>query len=127
MKPSIKNLIFFITVKYVIFYIFMMFKNDNYFLLKVFELKKFQDIVFYLLIFLMMPLIYCILFLFPLYYSFKLGPLYLLLILFLVFALEYIVYTLLASPSDYYNGIINLLIGIVLYLIMFGKSLKQKL
>jgi len=127
MKASYKNLILFIIIKYIIFYLFLMVKNNNYGLLKLFEMKNFEDFVYYFFIFLFLPTVYIILFLLPLHYIFKLKkPLYFITLISVIFLLEYGIYTYLASTSNFTNGMYNALIGLLIFCFMFGKKIKEK-
>ncbi len=127
MKATYKNILIYILVKYFLFYSLLMFKNKNYALLKLFEMKNFQDFIYYFIIFLSMPTIYCILFLFPLRYSFQQkSASYFLLIVILIFIFEYTLYTFLASTTDLLNGVINMIVGLVLFILMFYKEIKRK-
>lgn len=127
MKATNKNIIVYIFLKYILFYVFIMFKNKNYALLEVLKIRSFQDLIYYCIMFLLMPVLFCILFLAPLKYSLKVkSRLYFLLIITSVFALEYFLYTYLASTSNLWNGLINIIIGLSLFILMFYQQIWKK-
>jgi len=124
-KPSFANILFFWFIKYIIFYVFIMFKNQNYALIRLNDLKNGQDVFYYLWIFLFLPILFIILFSVPLYFSFKIKNIkYLLILLIAILVLEYMIYTYLASPSDLINGIYNGVISIMFYFLFFLKRIK---
>jgi hypothetical protein len=62
----------------------------------------------------------------PLYYVLKIeNKIYFVLSMILFFSTEYYVYTYLFSPSDKIIGIYNLIIGIVMFVLFFYKSIIQ--
>jgi hypothetical protein len=100
-----------------------MFKNENYALISVSELKNGADLFYYLWTFLTLPVGSAILFSLLIYYSFKAnGKMDFLIIIGMVLLVEYLLYTHLASPLDYLNGVFNAIIGIVLLFLFFYKS-----
>jgi len=102
-----------------------MFKNQNYALIRLNDLKNGQDVFYYLWIFLFLPILFIILFSVPLYFSFKIKNIkYLLILLIAILVLEYMIYTYLASPSDLINGIYNGVISIMFYFLFFLKRIK---
>lgn len=127
LKPNLKNILLFIFVKHILFYIFMMFKNNDYTLISIFEYKTFQDWFMYLFIFLWMPFVYCFLFIIALHYALNPKRLFITLpIILSIFVVEYTVYTFLNSPANYLNGIYNALIGAIVLLLFFYKSVRSK-
>lgn len=124
-KTTISSIIFFILIKYLLFYIFMMFKNDNYALIKFNELKNGEDLFYYLWTFLSLPVICIILFTLPLYYSLRAKSRFLFYFLIIcVFVLEYIIYTYLASQLSLLNGVVNLLIGVILFVLFYYRTIR---
>jgi hypothetical protein len=96
-----------------------MFKNNNYALLKVNEIKNGGDLFYYLWLFLFLPTICMIVFSAPIYFSFRVkSQIYFTLIIAAVLIAEYFIYTWSASQANMmigvYNGIISLL-----FLLMF--------
>ena len=127
-KPKIQNILLFIFVKYLVFYILLMFKNENYALVSLDELNSFQDVFYYLVIFLTLPIVFSILLLLPIYKILKLRNLYYFIgaiIGLLIF--EYFVYTYLASQSNFWNGIYNGMLTILFFGLFFYRSIKANL
>ena len=123
MKLSVVNIFTFWLVKYFAFYVLMMFKNNNFTLIKLNEIKDCESLFYYLWIFLFLPIVTTILFSAPIYFSFKVKFVgYFLLIIGVTLTLEYILYTWLASQSDYVNGLLNLLISIIFLFIFFRRN-----
>ena len=127
LKPGLKNILLFIFLKYLLFYIFMMFKNDNYTLVQIWKLKTFGDWIYYLYIFLSLPALYCTIFIIILHFALNSNKLLVFIpVVLAVFGLEYLIYTELASPSDYFNGLYNALIGAAVLWLFFHKSISSK-
>lgn len=109
LKPNLKNILLFIFTKYLIFYIFMMFKNHDYSLVLVCQLKTFADWLYYLFIFLSLPIAYCMFFIVMLHYALNNERLWICFsVLTFIFGLEYVLYTAMASSSNYFNGYVML-------------------
>ena len=124
LKPTYINVIIFIFLKYLIFYIFMMFKNDNYYLVNP-GIKNAFNLFYYLWMFLSLPLVISIIFSVPIYYLFKIKKIiYFIFISVVVLAIEYAIYTYFVSQLDLWNGIYNMIIGVVLFIIFFRNSIK---
>lgn len=124
-KPSVLNIFLFWLVKYILFYIFHMFKNETNVLANFGSLKSGVDLFYFLWIFLFMPVVSMVLFSIPVYFSLKskdylFAQLFTLLI---VIIAEYFVYSYLASPTNSWNGVYNGLIGIFVFLLFFHKNL----
>ncbi|MGY0427012.1 MAG: hypothetical protein ACWIPI_09345 [Polaribacter sp.] len=103
-----------------------MIKDSNYELLKISNFKSGQDILYHILLFAPLPLISTVIFTIPLYYSFKIKNLIVFIGVFLLYLiLEYLIYTYLTSqkPVDV-NGVYNVLISIIVFSLMFIKSIK---
>jgi len=127
LNPNLKNLLLFIFLKYLLFYVFMMFKNHDYTLISIFHLKTFADWLYYLFVFLSLPIVYCLLFIVMLHYALNTKRLWIcVFVIVVVFALEYLVYTWLASTSDYYNGLYNAVIGATVLWLFFYNSVTGK-
>jgi hypothetical protein len=125
-KANFSNILFYILVKYLVFYIFMMFKNDNFYLISP-GIRDVADLFYYLWMFLFFPVIVCILFLVPLYYSFKIKKYpYFILINIIILSIEYCLYTYFASQLDLWNGIYNVIISAILFWVFFHKLIKVK-
>ena len=120
LKPRFLNIIFYIFVKYVVFYVFMMFKNHIFTLIEINELKTGSAVFFYLWTFLFLPVVCCVVFSAPIYYTFKLKrTLYFVLSISAILMAEYFLYTYFASESDLKNGIYNGVISILFLLLFF--------
>jgi len=124
MKVSFRNIVVYIFLKYLIFYIFLMFRNNDYTLISVSTLQTFQDWFFYLFIFLFLPVLNILLFTGPIYYLLKLKKITLFVILWVVCLLiEYVIYTRSASQLDLMNGVYLEIIGILLFLLFFYRHI----
>lgn len=127
LKPNLKNSILFIFTKYLVFYIFMMFKNQDYTLNSIFKLKTFVDWLYYLYLFLSLPIAYCMLFIVMLHYALTAKKKWICIsILIVIFGMEYLIYTSLASSSNYFNGLYNAIIGAAVLWLFFYKTVKGK-
>lgn len=125
MKPSFINLLIYLFVKHLAFYLFLMLKNGNYQLLEVGTLKNGEDWFYYLWLILFLPVISFLVFSAPIYFSFKVDKAhYFLLIIGGVLTVEYFAYTYLASQADPINGLYNGVISILFLLLFFFKSIK---
>lgn len=125
-KPTFSKILIYIFVKYLFFYIFMMFKNENYALVSFGQLESFQDVFYFLFIFLSLPLINSFVLSLPLYNVFKIKNIYYFSIaVLLILAIEYILYTYLASQADLWNGIYNGIISLLFLSLFFFKSIVK--
>ncbi len=128
MKLTFKNVLLYIFLKYLIFYVFLMFKNGNYALIRLNDLKTPGDWYYYLWIFLSLPVINAILFSAPIYYSFKFKSLFFFALLIgAVFVAEYFLYTYLASEADLMNGVYSGIISILLFILFFYRHIVSML
>lgn len=124
MKPTTQKIILFWFVKYLVFYIFMMFRNNNYTLIEIDELKSGGALVYYLSIFLYLPIFCTILFSAPICYSFKVKYLaYFLIIIAFTLIAEYLFYTWAASQSDLINGLYNGIISLIFFILFFKRQI----
>lgn len=104
----------------------MMFKNDNYGLLKVNEIKNGGDLFYYLWLFLFLPIVCMVIFSAPVYFSFKVKrPIYFTLIIIAVLIVEYFFYTWSASQADLMNGVYNGLISVAFLLLFFYRYIPK--
>lgn len=125
LKLSILNILLFWFVKYIAFYVFMMFKNNNFAFLKVNEIKTGEDLFYYLWLFLFLPVVSMLIFTAPVYFSFKVKSLvYFALVIAAVLIVEYFVYTYLASTSDFMNGVYNGIISVLFLLLFFFRHIS---
>ena len=126
MKISLRKILLFMLLKYFVFYVFMMFKNSNYALIEIGDLNSFGDGFYYLWIFLFLPIFCFALFCSPIYYSFsKRSPNIFILINVGVLIAEYIVYTYLASQSNWFNGMFNAIISLLCFPLIFWKEIRE--
>jgi hypothetical protein len=124
-KISFWNISIFWFIKYIVLYLLLMFKNSDFTFIKVNEIKTGSDLLYYLWIFLFMPVISIIIFSAPVYFLFKVKNVsYFIIIVVLVLVAEYSIYTYLASQNDLLNGVYNELISVAVFAIMFFRSLK---
>jgi hypothetical protein len=123
MKMIVRKTAVYFSIKYVLLYLVLAFKNDNYYFFNPSNMTEF----WYWYLLLSMPALMLLLFFGPFIYLFKTSNrAFFILILTAYFLLEYILYTCLASTTDLTNGLYNELIGIFLFLIIFGKQTYTK-
>ena len=126
MKPTFLNIIFYVFVKYLLFYLFMMIRNDNYYFINP-GIRDNADLFYYLWMFLFFPILISILFLTPIYFSFKLKKLvYFVIVNIVILIIEYLLYTYLASQLNLWNGISSIIISIILFILFFYKAIRAK-
>src|SRR5690606_8729484 len=122
LKPRVPNILLFWFVKYVVFYILLMFKNNNYGLLEVNEIKNEEDLFYYLWLLLFLPIVCMVIFSVTVYFSFKVKkPIYFSLMIIAVLVAEYLFYTRSASQANLMNGLCNVLISVAFLLLFFYR------
>lgn len=127
LKATFKNILVYIFIKYVLFYIFLMFKNNDFSLLKLNTLKTGQDWFYYLWMFLFLPVISMVLFSAPLYFTFKVkNAIYFIVFVSIILIAEYFLYTYFASQANLLNGVYNGIISLLLLLLFFSKQISLK-
>jgi hypothetical protein len=127
LKPKFYNILLFFLVKYIAFYVFMMFKNNDFTLVGLNELKNSKGWFYYLWIFLFLPVVCGLIFSAPIYFMFKVRNVVLFLFLIsTVLIAEYLLYTYFASEADLMNGVYNAVISILFLLLLFFKSIRLK-
>lgn len=125
-KPTVLNILLFWFVKYIAFYVLMMFKNKNYALIGLGDLKTGEDWFYYLWIFLFLRVVCMIAFSAPVYFSFKAkGLIYFALIIAAVLIAEYLFYTWSASQTDLMNGVYNGIISLLFLLLFFFRHISS--
>ena len=104
-----------------------MFKNQDYSLIQIGSLKNSEDVLYYLFIFLFLPVMNIMFFSVPLYFILKLKNIgYLILLLSAVVVAEYFLYTYFASQANRMNGVyLGILTLLLLYLFFFKHIEKQ--
>jgi hypothetical protein len=126
LKPTVLSIVLFWFVKYIAFYVLLMFKNNNYALLKVNEIKNGGDVFYYLWLFLFLPVVCMIVFSAPIYFSFRVrSPIYFALIIALILIVEYLFYTWSASQANLMNGVYNGIISILFLLLFYFKHISS--
>ena len=126
-KPTILNIFLFWLLKYFVFYIFLMFKNNYYALVMIYEIKNGEDLFYYLWLILFFPISFMMLFIIPLIYTFKIKNIFLFLLLIVIFLIfEYIIYTKLASTTDLMNGVYNGIISVIFLFLFFYKHIRKQ-
>lgn len=126
LKSTVLNIMIFWFVKYIAFYVLLMFKNDNYALLKVNEIKNGGDLFYYLWLFLFLPVVCMVIFSAPIYFSLKVKSLsYFALIVVVVLIAEYFFYTWSASQANLMNGVYNGIISLLFLLLFFFKAISS--
>lgn len=104
-----------------------MFKNKDYSLIQIGSLKNSQDVVYYLFIFLFLPVLSIMLFSIPIYFILRLrNAIVFFLLISLVLIAEYFVYTYFASQADRMNGIYNGIVSLLLLGIFFYKYIEKQ-
>ena len=102
-----------------------MFKSGNYALVEFGNLKTIEDWLYYLLIFLFIPIVCVVIFIALMYFSFRMkNSFYFILIILAILAIEYALYTWLASQADLTNGIYNGVLTILLFILFFFNRVK---
>ena len=125
LKPKLINIVFYFFIKYILFYVFMMFRNNDFTFIQIKDLRNGEDWFLYLWMFLFLPVLCSFLFAAPIYYIFKVKSIvYFILLIGLVFTAEYFLYTYFASQLDLMNGVYNEIISLLLWLIFFFKSIS---
>ncbi len=124
LKPSIYNILFYILIKYLVFYVLMMFKSNNFYLISP-GIRDVVDLYYYLWLFLFLPIACILLFSGPIYFAFRLKkPIYFSLIISAFWIAEYFVYTYLASPLNWINGLYNGVISVLFLFLFFFNYIK---
>ena len=126
MKISFKKILLFVLLKYFVFYVFMMFKNSNYALIKIGELKSIEDVFYYIFLFSFLPIVCFALFSAPIFYSFSKRNLNVfILVNTAILITEFVIYTYLASQSNWYNGMFNAIISLFCFPLVFWKEIRE--
>ena len=102
----------------------MMFRNNDFTFIQIKDLRNGGDLFLYLWMFLFLPVVCSILFATPLYFIFKIkNIIYFILLIGIVFILEYFLYTYVASQLNILNGIYNAIAGLIILPLFFYKSI----
>lgn len=116
-----------IFLKYIVFFLFLMLKNKNYYFISP-GIKDVSDLLYYLWLLLALPISTMLLCGIPIYYSFRIkNSVMFFLIVAVIIIGEYFLYTHLASPLDLSNGVYDALFIILFLGIFFFKNFRDKL
>lgn len=116
----LKTLIYFLA-KYIIFYLFLAVKNNDFYFFEVSNMKYFMYWWLLLSLSLFCFLIFCI----PIFLVLKSKNKSIFITFFLLMLVsEYLIYTYLESQLDLLNGIYNEIIGLLLFIVIFYKQIK---
>lgn len=127
-RPVFLSIVLYFFMKYLAFYMLLMFKNSDFYLLETGSIKTSGDLFYYLWLFLFLPVVCTAIFSVPLYFSFRVhNVIYFFLIVSLILVAEYFVYTYFASQADLVNGLYNALISILFLLLFFFRSIRSLL
>jgi hypothetical protein len=126
-KMNYRNVLAYIFFKYLIFYIFMMFKNKNYNLVRIDNLKSVENWFYYLFQILSLPVMMIILFSAPIYFSFRIknAVIFGIINILILFA-EYLLYTYSESQLDLFNGVYNAIMSLMIFYLFFSKEIVSK-
>jgi hypothetical protein len=123
LKPVVHNILLCLLIKYAAFYFLMMFINDNFYFVAP-GIRNGADLIYYLLLFLFLPIVCMILFSAPLYFSLKQKkPSSFVLIVMGFLIAEYFVYTYYASQTNFVNGIYNGILSVLFLLLCFYRQI----
>ena len=101
----------------------MMFKNDNYALIQISELKSFEDFFYYLWIFLFFPIFTFSILSLPIKIALE-KPKKVAWPFFIILIIEFVCYTYLASQTNYLNGFLNLLVSVFIFKLVFYREIS---
>ena len=128
MKSAFKITSSFFLIKYLVFYTFMMFKNQNFYILNISNFKSLENIIYYLFIFLLLPFILIFIFTLPVYFSLKIKNSFFYFFMFFLFlVLEYFIYVYFNSEKVLdKNGFYNSVISVVIFTFMSWYRVQSK-
>ncbi len=125
-KTSFLNVLLYIFIRYIVFYIFLMLKNNDFNLLKWKNITDGSSLTYFLLVMSIPIILSMLLFSAPIYYSFKTNRrIWFTLIISIVFAGEYFIYVWGTSQKYFQdmNGVYNLIIGLIVFALFFYKPI----
>jgi hypothetical protein len=128
LKPSFRNILLFLLIKYIVAYIVFMVTTNNYKMLEIGGIKDGSSLFYYLWMILFFPVLEMILFSLPFFLAFKIrNPIFFCLILGLISVLEYFVYIHFTSQKHVsIKGISLEVMGLVILCICFFRSIGVK-
>src|SRR5262245_28384040 len=108
--------------KYILFYLFLAIKTNNYFFFKFSNMNEFM----YWWLLLALPVFCFLIFCIPIYFILQTeSKIIFVVFLFLILISEYLLYTYLASPINLLNGVFNEVFGLLLFCMIFFKQIKH--
>jgi hypothetical protein len=120
------NICISIILKYLIFYILLMFINKEFQLLEFNNIKNGQDLFFFLWIVLFFPILDIILFAIPLYFSLKAKTLIFVISIIIILLIEYLIYAYFTSQKLFaLDSLLKVIVNILLLFIFFYKTRHQ--
>ena len=124
MKWKFAKILLYCFLKYILFYLYLAIKNDNFFFFQVSNMSSFM----YWWMFLFLPAVTFIIFSVPIYLLFRIrhSTAFISLLITLL-VMEYFLYTYLASQADLMNGLWNEVISAVVFLVVFFKEVSHVL
>lgn len=124
LKPSFRNILLYLLTKYIVFYVFMMFKNNDFYFVNP-GIRNGADLFYYLWIFLFLPVVCMFIFTVPLYFVFKKkNTIYFTLIIIVFLVVEYFIYTYFASQANLMNGLYNEVVSLLMLFIFFFRHIN---
>lgn len=126
MRPTLLKIILFWFGKYAIFYVGMMFKSGNYAFVQINDFNSREDLYYYLLLFLPLPVLCAAIFTWPMFILLHLNSkVKAFITLIAVVLIEFALYTYIASPSNLVNGLINAVITLGAFFLVFRQRVLQ--
>lgn len=124
LKPSFRNILLYLLTKYIVFYVFMMFKNNDFYFVHP-GIRNGTDLFYYLWIFLFLPVVCMFVFSVPLYLVFKKkNTIYFILIIIMFLVVEYFIYIYFASQANLVNGLYNGVISLLMLSVFFFRHIN---
>jgi hypothetical protein len=125
LKPTFKNIMLYILVSCITFFIFMMIKNQDFKLLEIKNLISRASIIDFFIFMMPLPIANIFLFAIPVNELFKSKKLYI--CFFIIFIIQYFAYVFLTSQKYFWdiNGICFEIINIVIFSLFFYKHLSS--
>lgn len=122
LKPTFYNILFYLFIKYIAFYLYLAFKNNDFYFFEVSNMKYFM--YWWMLLFL--PIVIIFIFSAPIYFSLKIkSPIYFMLLMGAILVAEYFVYVFFTSDKHVdMNGVYNGIISVLFLLLFFFKHIR---
>lgn len=125
-KPTFLNIIIYLLLTSITFYVLMMFKNQDYRLIEMDNLLRGYSFIYFAFVMMPLPFFSIILFSLPIYYSFKIkNSVYWGLLMIAILIGKYLFYIFMTSRILYdLNGIYYLLINFIYLILFFSSEMK---